>query len=271
MSTFDLHAVNRPPSGFSSGLRTQVRVLGALMMRELSSRFGRENIGYLWMFGEPMMLASVITLVHVAQPTHYASDIGPAPFAIIGYTIFIIFRGIFNKTEGVLESSRDLFYHRMVSGFDLLLARAIVETIGCATTLILLMILAVSFGYASLPVRPLYLMGAVALMFWWSLALSLIAASLTHGSETLGRQLHVIAYFSIPISGAFWMMSWVPEGMKSVLEWFPMPLIFEQARYGQFRTASAEFVSPVYVIAWCAALTYIGLLLTRRDEGRVES
>lgn len=257
-------------ASFAAGLRDQSRITGALILREVHLRYGRDNIGYLWMIGEPMMLACVITLIHVAEAsTRYTSDILPAPFAIIGYTTFIIFRNIFNKAEGVVEHNAPLFYHRKISIIDILLSRAIVDYVGCFATTIILLTLAVATGYASTPVRPLYLLVASLLMFWWSFALALIAVSLTHGSETLGRQMHVLSYFSIPISGAFWQMSWLPPTFRDWLQWFPMPLIFEQARYGYFRSASSEFVRPGYVVAWCAVLTYVGLFLVRRLRNHI--
>ena len=33
----------------------QRRVISALLMREVITRFGRENVGVLWLIGEPMM------------------------------------------------------------------------------------------------------------------------------------------------------------------------------------------------------------------------
>ena len=251
------------------GLQTQLRVVGALVLRELHSRYGRENIGYLWVIGEPMMLATVITLIHLNQPTHYASDIEPAPFAILGYTIFIIFRNTFNRAEGAVEQGQPLLYHRMVSVFDILFARMLMEILGCFATTIVLLTLAIAFGYASLPVRPLYLITAALLMGWWTFGLTLIAASISYRSETMARQLHVISYFSIPISGAFFQMSWLPATVRDKLQWFPMPLIFEQARYGQFRSASFAFVDPGYVAAWCAGFTYVGLLMSRRVREKI--
>lgn len=217
-----------------------------------------------------MLLACVITLIHVStESTRFSSDIRPAPFAIIGYTTFIIFRNIFNKSEGLVEFNMALFYHRKISILDLLIARSIVDYVGCFLTTIILLSIAILTGYAALPVRPLYLLSASLMMVWWSFALSLIAIALTHGSETLARQLHVLSYFSIPVSGAFWEMSWAPPAFRDALQWFPMPLIFEQARYGYFRSASAEYVRPGYVIGWCAVLTYLGLLLIRHLRRRV--
>ena len=39
-----------------AALRVQSNVVGALILRELHTRFGRENIGYLWIFAEPLLL-----------------------------------------------------------------------------------------------------------------------------------------------------------------------------------------------------------------------
>ena len=41
-------------SKLAAGWRIQRRVIGALMIRELITRFGRENIGFLWVMVEPL-------------------------------------------------------------------------------------------------------------------------------------------------------------------------------------------------------------------------
>ena len=256
---------------FSRGFTTQVRIIGALILRDVHTRFGRENVGYLWMIGEPLLLATVITLIHVNQPLHFASDIQPAPFAIIGYTLFIVFRGVFNKAEGLIEQNGSLFYHSFISILDILVSRSIVEITGCISVTILLLTIAVVTGYAEPPARPLMLLSAIGLMCWWSFGFAMIAAAVSYRNHLVGRNLHVFSYLLIPISGAFFLMSALPTSFTDALRWFPMPLIFEQARYGQFRTASSAFVAPGYVVAWCAALTYVGLVLIRRLRLRLNA
>ena len=262
-------AAPRWPNRTLAGLKAQSRVIGALVLRELHTRYGRENIGYLWLIGEPMLLASVITLIHLNAPTRYGSDIGPAPFSIVGYTFFIIFRNTFNRADGVVEHNQSLLYHRMVSVFDVVFSRVTMEVLGCFATTTVLMCIAILFGYAQLPVRPLYLLTAGLLMAWWTLGLTMIAAAATYRNEIIGRQLHVMSYLSMPISGAFFEMRWLPHGFRDGLSWFPMALIFEQARYGQFRSASPDYVAPGYVALWCTGLTFLGLILIRQVRGKV--
>lgn len=254
---------------FLHALSTQKRVIGALFLREMHARYGRDNIGYLWLIGEPMMLATVITLMHANAATHFGSDIGPVPFTIIGYTIFIVFRGIFSRAEGAVEANQALLHHRMVTITDIMLARALLELAGCFITMCVLMLLAMALGYADWPERPLYLVSAYALMGWWSVSLAFIIVSVTHGNETLSRLTHPIAYFCVPISGAFYQLSWLPDSFRRYLVWWPMALICEQARYGQFRSATSEYMDPGYVAIVCTCLTYCGLISVRRLRGRV--
>lgn len=251
------------------GWNAQLRVFRGLILRELHARYGRENLGFIWVIGEPMLLAAAITLIHLSQPAHSTNDDSMAAYAIIGYTIFIIFRNTFNRADGAIEQNQPLLYHRMVTIFDIVVARAVMDILACFAVLIVLMTIAIVTGLADVPARPLYLITAALLMGWFTLGLTLIAACLTYRNELWARQLHVMSYLVIPVSGAWFSLSRLPPAFRDKLQWFPMTLIFEQARYGQFRSSSGEFVNPGYVVGWCAALTFAGLLLTRRLRAKV--
>ena len=254
-----------------SPLATQGAVLKALILRELHVRFGRDNIGYLWLIGEPMMLATVISSVHyIADSGHGANDMAPFPFTLVGYCLFIIFRGIFNRAEGAIEGVSSLFHHKMIKPLDIMMAKAVIECLGCASSLIVLLTIGIVLGIAEPPARPLYLMLGTALITWWSFGLSLIVAGLTYGHHSLGRFVHPISYFMVPLSGAFWTMSFLPVKFRDYMAWNPMVTMFEIARYGQFRWASAEYLFPEYAIAVCASLTYVGLVLVRRLKYKIQ-
>jgi capsular polysaccharide transport system permease protein len=256
-------------SRLHQGWTTQLRVFRGLVLRELHARYGRENLGFIWVIVEPMILATAITLIHLSQPSHSADTDSVAAFAIIGYTIFIIFRNTFNRAEGAIEANQPLLYHRMVTIFDIIVARALMDIIACYAVTVVLLSLAIALGLAEVPARPYHLLVAALLMGWFTMALTLIAACITYRNELWSRQLHVISYLTIPISGAWFSLSRLPPEFQDKLKWFPMTLIFEQARYGQFSSSSSEFVDPGYVAACSAGLTFLGLLLARRLRGRV--
>ncbi len=260
----------RTSNSYYSDLTQQMNVIGALVMRELHVRFGRNNVGYLWLIGEPLTLASVIALIHGFQGgSHIGGGMPPVAFGLLGYCLFIIFRGIFNRAESLVESSLPLMYHRMVSILNVSIARVVIEGTGCVCSLIILMTLCVLLGYGELPARLLYLILSLLWMTWLSFAMGLNVTYLTHDRPTLGRLVHPFAYFMMPLSGGFFAVNWLPESVQRVVVWNPMVCIFEYARYGMFETASDKFLFPAYINGTCAVLTYMGLLGIRRLRSRI--
>jgi capsular polysaccharide transport system permease protein len=246
--------------GWMTALSTQGDVIGALLMRELHTRYGRENVGYLWMFLEPLMLAGAVALLHAGQPTHFGSDIRAVPFSILGYSIFIMFRGIFTRAEGALESNMSLLYHRSVTIFDILASRAVLEGAGTTATFVILIGFVTVIGLSDLPARPLELLFGICLMLWFSFAASLTCCAITHENKLVARLVHPMTYILMPLSGAFYQIAWIPEPYRTWLTYFPMALIFEQARYGQFSSATNTYTDNFYVVVVCMIMTYVGLV-----------
>ncbi|MET1755137.1 ABC transporter permease [Novosphingobium sp. RD2P27] len=253
---------------FAAALTTQGRVVGALMMRELHTRYGRDNIGYLWLFGEPLMLAVVIALLH-SGGGESLGDINPVAFSVVGYTIFIMFRGIVNRSDGALESNLPLLYHRMVTVFDITLARALIEAAGTIMAFTVLFGLCMVVGFTEFPPEPLFILLGIVFVFWMSFGLSLIITGITYENRLLGRLVHPMTYFMIPLSGAFFRVSWVPRPWRDYLLYNPLPQIFEMIRYGAFESCTLEFVDFQYIVEFLLVLTLLGLLSVRAVTRRV--
>jgi capsular polysaccharide transport system permease protein len=241
----------------------QFRVIGAVLLREMHTRYGRDNIGYVWMVAEPMLLATVIGLLHTGQTTEYGANISPMALAVFGYTVFIMFRGIVNRSEGAMEANGPLLYHRMVTVDDVVFARALLEAGGTTANIIVMLSIMVSLGLSEVPARPLWLVAGVGFLFWMSTAQSLIVVAISHDNKTLGRLIHIYTYFMIPLSGAFFQMEWIPTTYRYYLLLSPMPHIFEIARYGEFQAATDKYFDVGYLAGWCTVLSVIGLLCTR--------
>lgn len=264
------YAEPRPRPDLWTALVTQSRVIGALLLRELHTRYGRENVGYLWMIGEPMILATVIGGLHMAgSHNFYTGDLRPLPFVVSGYTMFILFRGIVNRSEGGVEANAPLLYHRMVTVFDIVMARALLEFAGIFLTFFVLFTLLVCVGWASLPARPLMLIAAWGLMWWYCVGQSLIISAITYENRTVGRLIHPYSYFMTGLSGAFFQMAWIPHPYRDYLLWVPMTDIFELMRHGMFRSANLDFFFPVYTIGACLVLTWIGLVCVKNMRDKI--
>ena len=258
------------PREIQPPLRIQANVIGALIIRELHTRFGRENIGYLWIFAEPMLLAVAVGALHSRQHVPIGGGVRSVPFAIAGYTLFIMFRSMVSRAETLLEANRPLLNHRRVTIFDMLIARALLEAAGTTMVLVLLLAGAWVLDLFDAPADLLLMGGAVVLLAWFSFALSMIVTTLSHESPMAGRLIHPLLYLSMPLSGAFFTMLWVPPSFRAVLGWIPTVPMFELLRLGMFDGYPADYTGAAYPIAWCGLLTLVGLAGLRILRPRVQ-
>lgn len=257
----------RKSSAMARGLSIHMRVIGAVLMRELHTRYGRENIGYLWLIGEPLMLGSIIALLHSGYPAH--GPIHPVALTVVGYTIFIMFRGIVSRAEGTLSANLPLMYHKMVTVFDIALARALLELAGTFLAFVILAAVAISLDYMTFPVRPLAMLGGIVYIFFYSFGLAMIIVGGAHDNRLLERLVHPFTYFMIPLSGAFYQIEWLPEPYRTYLLYNPFPHMFELLRYGVFEAAPLKYVNFTYMTATCLVLNLLGLIAMRSVKSRI--
>jgi len=257
------------PGDLSFGFVVQLRVIGAILMRELHTRFGRDNIGYLWMFVEPMLLATAISGLHLALHAKLAYGMEVVPFYLCGYTPFLMFRQIVNRAPATIESNRTLLFHRQITLFDLLLARGLLDLVGTTLALFTLFGVADVLGLGEMPDRPLYTFVGLLLMFWISLAFSLPICALAEFSTSVDKLVHPCTYIMMPLSGIFFMAEQVPPGYREVLMWGPIIHITQLIRMGQYGNFNSRYCDIPYVLIWCVVLTFLGLLSLRLVRARL--
>jgi capsular polysaccharide transport system permease protein len=255
--------------GLGYGVKVQCRVIGAILMRELHTRFGRDNIGYLWMFVEPMLLSVAISGIHLAVHAKLAYGMAVVPFYLTGYTPFLLFRQVINRATATIESNRTLLYHRQISVFDLLFARALLDFIGTALAMFALIGLATALGLSEMPDRPILMFVGLFLMFWLCLGFSLPICAAGVLSTSVERFVHPWTYIMMPLSGVFFIAETIPPFYRDIILWGPVIHITQLIRMGQFGGFDSIYVDIPYVIIWCVGLTFIGLISLRAIRSRV--
>ncbi|WP_148707780.1 ABC transporter permease [Komagataeibacter melaceti] len=248
---------------FLRGLTVQMRVIGALVMRELHTRFGRDNIGFLWLIVEPALLTTGVSVIHLSSGPfmHYGMPTGS--FMVSGYTCYILFRSIVNRAADAIESNRTLLFHRMITIFDILFSRAILELGATILSVLVLSLMMQSVNFGFLPQRPLLMLGGLVMLFWFSFGLSMIIAAASELSTMVERLVHPMTYLSLAISGAFTIQQTMPDPFRWYLSWWPTTEMFELIREGQFQDYNSDYTYPVYIISICMVLSAIGLLSLR--------
>ena len=122
-------------------LSIQLRVVSALIKREVITRYGRHNIGFLWLFVEPMLFTLGVTALWIVMKATHGSNLPITAFALTGYSSLILWRNCSNRAVKAIEANLSLMYHRNVRVMDVFAARLILEVIGATTSITILTII----------------------------------------------------------------------------------------------------------------------------------
>jgi capsular polysaccharide transport system permease protein len=268
MLEIQLNQVTKPP--LLRCLAVQVRVTGALVMREVITRYGRHGLGFMWLFLEPMVFTLGITaLWSIAKQTH-GSNLPITEFAATGYSTVLMWRNATSRCLLAIEPNMALLYHRNVRVFDIFAARLLLEIAGATISLMVITLGFMGIGLMRAPVDLPYMIIAWLLLTWFTIALGLVVGSLSERSENFERIWGPITYLLFPLSGALFMVEWLPARAQKVLLWFPMVHCTEMLRHGYWGNAVRTHEDIPYLMLFSLILLFIGLALTRETGRRVE-
>ena len=248
------------------GARMQRRVIGALIIREMHTRFGRHYLGYAWLFFEPMLLGTCIGLVHLLRDS--PSAFGPFEFYAVGYVMYFIFRGILNRASSAIPMNISLLYHRSVTLPDVFFARHIIET-ASVTGVMLLLFFVLYVINGDFPENPSKVALAMIGMALLSQGLALLSAAATAAVEGIERGVHAITYLVLPICGMFFLVEWLPDWLQELALYVPMVHLFELLRDGQFGSRFRAVYDLSYVAAWILVSHLLGLAALRITRQRL--
>lgn len=252
-----------PETPFRTSLAIQGRVIWALLMREMLTRYGRHNIGFLWLFVEPMMFTLGVTALWTATKSVHGSNLPIVAFAITGYSSVLLWRNMPARCIGSIEPNRSLLFHRNVRVIDIFLTRILLEAAGATSSLMALGTFFIMIGQMSPPEDVLQVIGGWLMIAWFGAALAIFLGAASEKSELVDKLWHPLSYIMFPLSGAAFLLSAMPPGGQAILKYLPMINGTEYLREGFFGSKIHAIYDMPYMTACNLVLTILGLSILR--------
>ncbi len=257
---------------FRRSLALQIRTMNALAVRFMVTRYGRENIGFLWVVLEPMILCVGVMVVWSFLKGAFEHNVQIIAFVFSSYMPLTLQRHIMTAGVFLLRINKSvLLNHRLITHIDSLISRIFMEFLGATAATMLIYAILVSTRL----IDPLYdignmiagwlMMGCIAAGF------ACIYAALSEYSEVMEKLFQPVQYFLLPVSGTFFMVDWLPTSAHYYVTFVPTVNAFEMFRSGLFGPGVTTHYYPFYGFATGIVMIAVGLLLIDWIKDRVEA
>lgn len=248
----------------------QKRVIGALLMREIITRYGRNNIGFLWLFVEPLLMTLMILLLWGAARANQYSDLNIIAFTLTGYPLAMMWRNVSNRAIGAISANASLLYHRNVRVLDTLFARMLLEIAGATIAQIAIVGVLILIGWIPTPADVFYMLMAWLLMAIFAIGLGLVICSIAFKVEAFGKIWGTFSFVMMPLSGVFFFVSSLPQQAQQYVLWMPMVHGTEMFRQGYFGASVITHESISYIVLCNLVLLLLGFIMVNDFSKGVE-
>jgi len=261
--------MNGEPSLLRS-FEVQRRVLYALLMREVITRYGRENLGVLWLVLEPMIFTLGVMTLWSAGGLSHTSAIPIVAFAVTGYSSVLMWRNAAGRCSMAIEQNKPLLFHRNVQVIDVLLTRIVLEIAGASGSFLVLSSFFIFIGLMPFPVDLLQVLVGWIMLAWFGASLALLIGAGTAFSGIVERLWHPASYLLFPMSGAAFMVDWMTPALRKAVLLLPMVHGTEMLREGYFGNVVRTHYDLGYMAACCLALSLAAFYVLHEAARRVE-
>lgn len=265
----DVIDIEPGPTSLVKSWAVQRRVIFALLMRETLTRFGRHNIGFLWLFVEPMIFTLGVTTLWTLTQALHGSNLPIAVFAVTGYSSVLLWRNMPGRLIGSIEPNLSLMYHRNVKVIDIFAARLLLEFAGVSTSFVVLSIFFISIGWFEPPEDILKVFMGWLMLTWVGFSLAILLGALQEFYEIVEKLFHPATYLMFPLSGAAFLVEALPDSAQKIILFLPMVHGVELVRDGYFGSQFKAVYDLPYMVAVCSVMSLSGLVLLRKVSRKV--
>ncbi|HTT81519.1 MAG TPA: ABC transporter permease [Stellaceae bacterium] len=254
----------RPAPALNDRLRTQRRVIRALIIRETRTRFAEYKLGYGWALIEPILHIALLSAMF-AVLMHGSPPIG-RNFFLFYYTGLIPYLMFVHTSSGMshaITGNAPLLQLPPVTSFDAIAARGLLEIMTDIIVATILLAGFIALGWAQMPDDlwgPSMALCVAAVLGCGLGFANAVMTAFWRSWEKAYNQLTRVLYF---ISGIFYAPAMMPDWARHLLAWNPLLQAIEWFRAGFFASYRPHWLDRRYLVVVAILALLSGLSLHR--------
>lgn len=255
---------NRLRSVHRVGRLATLRTVMALILREMTTTYGRSPGGYLWAILEPAAGIAILSIVFSLALRSPPLGSNFPLFYATGLLPFLMFMTTSTKISQALTYSKQLLAYPRVTIMDAVLARLILNVLTqlLVTYLVLSGILLIFVTNTSLVLSSALLSIAMAVAL--GLGFGILNCFLFSQFRLWQSAWGIVTRPLVIISGVIFLPSMFPREIRDILWYNPLIHVTGEMRHAFYHSYHATYVSPAYVFAISLITGVVGLLFLWR-------
>lgn len=252
-----------------SSWEIQKAVVNSLFLREMKTRFGSQNLGYLWAILEPAAIIVVFWVMFGFRAKATMPGVDYPMFLMTGMLSWQLFSNIINKSMVAFQSNIGLFNYRQVKPIDTIIARAMVECLIYFFVFIIFIIIGSALGFTAEIDNIPGLILIIAELIVFGFSFGLLCAVIGTFSDNFPK---VISLMMRPLffsSGIFFAVDSVPVQFKWILLLNPVIHFLELVRTEYFAAFTSQSADPLYIMYWTLTTVILSLWLYTKLQNRI--
>jgi capsular polysaccharide transport system permease protein len=252
-------------SHWLSGAHQNVRVIAALLRREMLTHFGELRLGYLWAIIEPGLHLGVYALLFVyIFKRHNPLGGSLVLFMLTGLMTYFLYSKLASYLAGAVDGNRALLNLPPVKPLDVLVARAILEA---STYLLVGFILLVTMylfdGTDVVPSDALELVAALVCTIGFGVGVGMTNAVIRTFIPNWMTIFGMISSPAFLLSGIWFLPSQIPMPYRELILYIPLAQYITWVRTAFYSHYKPTDLDRGYAI-WCSVVAVgLGLALLR--------
>lgn len=246
-----------------SALIIQLRVIGALVLRETRSRFGRSQLGYLWAIAEPLGYVIVMSLLISTIGRHVPFGNDAALFFATGILPYFLFSKLVGSVSAAFDANEALLTYPIVKPIDTLLARGALEIATSALVMIVMFTGLTIVNQTPVPASMHVLAVAMIGLALFGFGVGTLNAVVGRTFNSWRQIYDTITRPLMLVSAVFFPLDSLPTELRDAVAMIPVAHGVELFRVGYYAGYRSTALDAGYLLAAGLVLSLVGLAAER--------
>ncbi len=252
-----------------SNVAKSLRAIGALIIREMITRYGRSWGGYIWAIVEPVGIILVLSLAFSQIVKTPAIGTSFVLFYATGYIPFHFFIEVSTNVGASIQVNRQLLYLPSVTAIDAVIARFLLSVLTLLVVALVIFTGILFFTDEQTRIALDHILLAFAGGALAGLGVGMMNIVIFEYIPVWRQLWGIISRPLFIISGVFFTYDSMPAHLRELLWWNPLIHVVGEARKGFYPIYDGAYTALWYPIGVGIALSLIGGVLIVRNRSRL--